>query len=313
MSFTDESLSNSPPAQSEPDLFDQFPLSFAQQRLWFLAQMEGVSEAYHIPFGLRLKGDLDRTALRRALDGILARHEALRTTFVSIDGEPVQRIAAVEGSSFHLIEHDLRLHANAEAELDRLTELEVTASFDLEAGPLIRGRLIRLSEDEHVLLITMHHIASDGWSVGLLINELSALYGAFHRGEADPLPELDIQYADYAVWQRQWIEGDILKQQAAYWKTALAGAPALLEIPADHPRPAQQDYSGAYAQLTLDEQLTAGLRESEQASWCDPVHDPDGRLGGAAGATLRPAGCAHRYTDRQPRTSRDRKPHWLLR
>ena len=127
-------------------------------------------------------------------------------------------------------------------------------------GPLIRGRLIRLAEDEHALLITMHHIVSDGWSMGVLINELSALYGAFLRGEADPLPELEIQYADYAVWQRQWIEGEILQQQAAYWKTALAGAPALLELPADHPRPAQQDYAGAFAELVLDEQLTAGLK-----------------------------------------------------
>jgi amino acid adenylation domain-containing protein len=236
-------------------------LSFAQQRLWLLAQMEGASEAYHIPLGLSLKGDLDRAALRRALDRILARHEALRTTFALIDGEPVQRITAVEGSRFLLIEHDLRFHNNAKTELDRLTELEASASFDLEAGPLIRGRLIRISEDEHVLLITMHHIVSDGWSMGPLIKELSTLYGAFLRGEDDPLPDLDIQYADYAVWQRQWIEGAILKQQAAYWKTALAGAPVLLELPADHPRPPEQSYSGAYAELVLDEKLTAGLKD----------------------------------------------------
>jgi amino acid adenylation domain-containing protein len=236
-------------------------LSFAQQRLWLLAQMEGASEAYHIPLGLSLKGDLDRAALRRALDRILARHEALRTTFALIDGEPVQRITAVEGSRFLLIEHDLRFHNNAKTELDRLTELEASASFDLEAGPLIRGRLIRISEDEHVLLITMHHIVSDGWSMGPLIKELSTLYGAFLRGEDDPLPDLDIQYADYAVWQRHWIEGDILKQQAAYWKTALAGAPVLLELPTDHPRPPEQSYSGAYAELVLDEKLTAGLKD----------------------------------------------------
>jgi amino acid adenylation domain-containing protein len=261
MSFTDERVSNSPPTQSAPDLFDQFPLSFAQQRLWLLAQMEGASEAYHIPLGLSLKGDLDRAALRGALDRILARHEALRTTFALIDGELVQQITAVEGSRFLLIEHDLRSHNNATTELDRLTELEASASFDLEAGPLIRGRLIRISEDERVLLITMHHIASDGWSMGVLVHELSTLYGAFLRGEDDPLPELEIQYADYAVWQRQWVEGDILKQQAAYWKTALAGAPALLALPADHPRPDRQDFAGGFAELALDEHLSAGLRE----------------------------------------------------
>src|SRR5258708_15259126 len=138
---------------------------------------------------------------------------------------------------------------------------EACGVFDLEHGPLIRGRLIRLSEDEHALLITMHHIVSDGWSMGVLVNELNMLYSAFLRGEDDPLPRLGIQYADYAVWQRQWTEGDLLQQQAAYWKTTLAGAPALLELPADRPSPAQQNYAGAFAGLVLDEQLTAGLKE----------------------------------------------------
>src|SRR5882724_9207258 len=225
---------------------ERLPLSFAQQRLWFLAQMEGASEAHHIPFGLGLKGDLDWLALRRALHRILARHEALRTTFAFIDEQPVQRIAAAEASRFLLIEHDLREHGDAREELDRLRELEAGASFDLEAGPLIRGRLIQFAEDEHALLITMHHIVSDGWSMSVLRKELSALYGALVRGEADPLPALAIQYVDYAVWQRQRMEGEVLQQQAAYWKRALSGAPTLLELPADHPRPSQHDYAGAF-------------------------------------------------------------------
>ena len=228
---------------------ERLPLSFAQQRLWFLAQMDGVSETYHIPFGLRLKGDLNRTALRQSLDRILARHEALRTTFVFVEEQPVQRIGDGEASCFLLIEHDLREHGDAQAELARLVSWEAGAPFDLEAGPLIRGRLIRLAEDEHALLITMHHIVSDGWSMGLLLDELGKLYSAFLRGQDDPLPPLGIQYADYALWQRQWIEGEILQRQAAYWKTALAGVPALLELPADHPRPAQQDHAGASAEL----------------------------------------------------------------
>src|ERR1700728_3798001 len=243
------------------DHCERLPLSFAQQRLWFLAQMEGVSEAYHIPFGLRLKGDLDRAALRRALNRVVVGHEALRTTFVFVDEEPGQPIAAAEASGFLLVEHDLREHSDAEEELERLMELENGASFDLETGPLIRGRLIRLCEDEHVLLITMHHIVSDGWSMGVLGNELSVLYSAFRRGEEDPLPELEIQYADYAVWQREWIEGEILQEQAAYWKTALAGASALLELPTDHARPSQQSFAGAFAGLVLDKELTAGLKE----------------------------------------------------
>ena len=236
------------------------PLSFAQQRLWFLTQMEGVSEIYHIPFGIRLKGTLDRVALGRALDRIIVRHEALRTTFAFLEERPVQQIAAAQDSGFCLIEHDLRQHADAEAELERLTALETNTSFSLQTGPLIRGRLIQLTEDQHTLLLTMHHIVSDGWSMGVLINELSALYGAFLGGEKDPLPELNLQYADYAVWQREWIEGGILQQQAAYWKTALAEAPALLELPTDHLRPAEQNFAGAASELVLDERLTADLK-----------------------------------------------------
>ncbi|HEX3683969.1 MAG TPA: condensation domain-containing protein, partial [Bryobacteraceae bacterium] len=204
----------------------QLPLSFAQQRLWFLAQMGGEGEAYYLTFGVRLKGDLDRGALRRALDRILARHEALRTTFGLVDDQPVQRIADGEDLHFRLAEHDLREldlgeQLEAEAELARLVAEEAGEPFDLEAGPLIRGRLIRLAGAEHALLITMHHIVSDGWSMGVLVTELSTLYGAFVRGEPDPLAELEIQYADYAVWQRKWIEGELLRKQGDYWKSTL--------------------------------------------------------------------------------------------
>ena len=240
---------------------ERMPLSFAQQRLWFLAQMEGVSQAYHIPMGLQLRGALDGGALRRALDRIVARHEVLRTTFVLVEGEPVQRIMRVEDSRFHLVEHDLRKHEDASAQLEVLIEQEAGAGFDLETGPLIRGRLIRQAEDQYGLLLTMHHIVSDGWSMGVLVEELSALYSAFVRGEADPLPELNVQYADYAVWQRKWIAGEILQQQADYWRRRLEGAPALLELPADHARPAQQNYAGGMVGVMLDEELTAGLKE----------------------------------------------------
>jgi len=246
------------------------PLSFAQQRLWFLAQMEGVSQAYHMHMGWRLKGGLGRVALRKALDRIVARHEALRTIFAMVDEEPVQRILSREDSRFHLVEHNVRGRSDAREELARLVAEEAEASFDLEAGPLIRGRLIRLAEEEDALLITMHHIVSDGWSLGVFTNELTTLYRAFLSGEADSLAELEIQYADYAVWQRKWIEGEILQQQGAYWKNALAGAPALLELPTYHPRPAQQDFAGALAKLGLNGQLTAGLK----------------RLGRRHGATL---------------------------
>ncbi|HEX2080603.1 MAG TPA: non-ribosomal peptide synthase/polyketide synthase [Longimicrobium sp.] len=242
---------------------DRLPLSFAQQRLWFLEQLGNLGSTYHVPRRLRLRGSLDRDALVRALDGIVARHEALRTTFALLDGAPEQRIAPAD-IGFHLVEHGLRGAADAEAELGRLMAGEAGAPFDLERGPLIRGRLIRLAADDHVLLLTMHHIVSDAWSTGVFTRELSALYGAFLRGEPDPLPPLPVQYADYAAWQRRWVEGEVLQAQADYWTGTLSGAPELLELPTDHPRPARQDFAGATAGLVLGEALTAGLKALSQ-------------------------------------------------
>jgi amino acid adenylation domain-containing protein len=239
-------------------------LSFAQQRLWFIEQMEGVGATYHIPMPLRLRGELDRGALVRALDRIVARHEALRTTFPTVDGEPVQHIAPVEESGFRLVEHDLRASADAEDELRRLVQDEADAPFDLAQGPLVRGRLVRMAADDNVLLLTMHHIISDAWSMGVFVSELSTLYGAFRGGETDPLPPLPVQYADYAEWQRRWMEGPVLEAQAEYWTRTLDGAPELLELPTDRPRPAKQDFIGASLKVELDEALTASLRTLSQ-------------------------------------------------
>ena len=234
----------------------RLPLSFAQQRLWFLAQLEGGSEAYHIPFGIRLRGRLDQPALSYALNRIIARHEVLRTAFAVIDGEPEQYIAPPE-IGFALGEHDLRDRPDA---VQQLIDQEASAPFDLERGPLIRGRLIALADDEHVLLVTMHHIVSDGWSMGVFMRELSTLYTAFSRGRDDPLSPLSLQYADYAVWQRRWLSGDVLQAQTSYWREALSGAPVLLELPWDRPRPVVQDYHGEYVRIELDAELSAGLR-----------------------------------------------------
>ncbi|HEU4452803.1 MAG TPA: amino acid adenylation domain-containing protein, partial [Longimicrobium sp.] len=248
-------------SQIQPaDRSGPLPLSFAQWRLWFLDQLGIPGVVYHIPTRLRLRGELDRDALVRALDRVVARHEALRTTFAEVDGEPVQRIAPAEESPFELAEHDLRGHAEAGAELDRLLEEEADETFDLARGPLIRGALIRLADDDQVLVITMHHIVSDGWSMGVFTRELSALYAAFRAGEPDPLPPLPIQYADYAVWQRRWVDGEVLRAQAEYWKETLAGAPELLELPTDRARPARQDFTGRNIGIELDAELTAGLK-----------------------------------------------------
>ena len=239
-------------------------LSFSQQRLWFLEQLGGMGSAYHIPWGLRLTGTLEVAALRRALDRIVARHEALRTTFGVVDGVPQQVIAPVEGSAFALQEHDLRGEADPEAVLEELAAAEAQGLFDLVKGPLIRGRLIRLTDEEHALLVTMHHIVSDGWSMGVFHNELSTLYRAYAIGGEDPLPPLPVQYADYAVWQRQWVEGAVLETQAEYWQQTLRGVPEQLELPADHTRPAAQDYAGDVIPVVLDAELTAGLKALSQ-------------------------------------------------
>ncbi|HEX9938383.1 MAG TPA: amino acid adenylation domain-containing protein, partial [Longimicrobium sp.] len=237
----------------------RLPLSFAQQRLWFMEQMGDLGSAYHVPLRLRLQGALDRDALVRTLDGIVARHEALRTTFAQVDGVPEQRIAPAD-VGLHLVEHDLAGRADADPELARLVAEEPNAPFDLERGPLIRGRLIRVAADDHVLLLTMHHIVSDGWSMGVLTEELSALYAAHVQGREASLPALPVQYADYAVWQRRWVEGEVLREQAEYWTRTLGDAPELLELPTDHPRPAQADYAGAALRVEMDEALTEGLK-----------------------------------------------------
>ena len=248
------------PAITRAQRRERAPLSFAQRGLWFLAQMEGGSEAYYVPLRVRLQGELNVAAMRQALDRIVARHEALRTTFAVAEGEPEQRIAPAEESGFHLFEQDLRLHNDAPAELERVIADEVSRKFDLENGPLIRGRLIRLGEHEHVLLISMHHIVSDGWSIGVFFKELGVLYEAYAKGGQDRFPELGVQYADYAVWQRESISGELLRQ-AQYWSKNLEGAPELLEVPADHVRPARQDYTGGALPVRLSESLTTELKE----------------------------------------------------
>ena len=239
------------------------PLSFAQQRLWFLAQLgENASRAYHMPLGLDLRGSLDQGALQRALDRLVERHEALRTHFGLHDGAPVQVISPPRPFALH--EHDLRGHPDPLAAARQLAAEEADQPFDLASGPLIRGRLLRLADDHHHLLLTQHHILSDGWSMGVLGRELRALYDAFAQGRPDPLPALPIQYADYAVWQRQHVSGERLQAQADYWRRQLADAPARLALPTDRPRQAEQDFRGGAITFALDAELTAGLRRLGQ-------------------------------------------------
>ncbi|OPA89014.1 non-ribosomal peptide synthetase, partial [Pseudomonas fluorescens] len=247
------------PANRDEDM----PLSFAQQRLWFLALMEGANTAYNIPIGLRLRGQLHVEALRRALARIVARHETLRSRFAQ-QGDDAQVLIVPAEDVLPLQVQDLRRHPQPQQALDALIHGEGSAPFDLERGPLLRGRLVVMADDHHVLLLTLHHIVSDGWSMGVLTRELMALYQAFSHGLPDPLPPLPIQYGDFAVWQRLWLSGEVLQRQSRFWQQTLAGAPALLTLPTDRPRPAQQDYAGSSVDVRLDERLTAGLKALSQ-------------------------------------------------
>src|SRR3972149_5366848 len=213
------------------------PLSFAQQRLWFLDQLEPGRPFYNIPAAIRLPGRLDVTALARSLNEVIRRHEILRTTFQAIDGQPIQTIAPSLSVPLPLVDLSELPTAMREAQVARLTAEEAQYPFDLAHGPLIRVTLLRLGPEEHLLLLTMHHITSDGWSVGVLIGEIASLYSAFFIGGPAPLPELPIQYADFAAWQRAWLQGEVLDTQLRYWKQQLVDAPALLELPTDRPRP----------------------------------------------------------------------------
>ena len=240
------------------------PLSFAQQRLWFLDQLESDSAAYNIPAALRLRGELDKEALARTLTEIVRRHEVLRTSFTTHDGEPVQLIAPPEVLALSMEDLSQLAEEDREAETQRLTEQEAQQPFDLQHGPMLRARLLRLAEQDHVLLLTMHHIVSDGWSTGVLLREAQLLYGAFSQGSPSPIPELPIQYGDFSVWQREWLTGTVLEEQLNYWREQLQDAPAVLNLPTDFARPAVQSFRGSVETRLLPAELTGALRGLSQ-------------------------------------------------
>ncbi|MFJ2766355.1 amino acid adenylation domain-containing protein [Streptomyces sp. NPDC087300] len=256
-----------PSAVPPADRTAPLELSYAQQRLWFLAQMRSAGEALHLPLAVELSGALDRAALGHALDALTARHEALRTRLATVTGTPFQEIGPAD-AGFPLALHDLTDRADAEEQLALLQREEATAPFDLAHGPLARGSLVALGADRHVLLLTLHQSIADSWSLDVLTRELGALYGAFADGAADPLPPLAVQYADYAAWQHRWLSEDDAEQQRAYWRQVLADAPALLELTTDRPRPAEQDVRGGRVPIRFDEQLTAALGDLARRHGC---------------------------------------------
>ncbi|MEJ6479888.1 non-ribosomal peptide synthase/polyketide synthase [Nostoc punctiforme UO1] len=238
----------------------ELPLSFAQTRLWFLDKLNPNSAFYNFPITLRLVGTLNRTALEQSLQEIVHRHEALRTNFVIVDGKPSQIIQTQLNCPLSVI--DLKHLSTTEQEI--ASQQLAQQPFDLANEALVRATLVVLSQTEHALLVCMHHIVSDGWSMGVFVQELAALYNAYSQGEPSPLTPLPIQYADFAIWQRNWLQGDVLQSQLSYWQQQLANAPALLSLPTDRPRPSMQTFAGAYQQFALSKELTDKLTQLSQ-------------------------------------------------
>ena len=258
LKFGDET--KTPPIVSRVSRSGELPLSFAQERLWFLSNLDPGNISYHEHVAIAAPGLVDLTIMRRTINDIVRRHETLRTTFTSIDGRPIQIIAPPQPAPLPLIDLSELPPVEAEAEAKRLAVFEVQQPFDLAQGPLMRAKLLRLREKEHVLFFTLHHIICDGWSLGVLTNEVPIIYDAFSQARPSPLPEPVVQYADYAQWQREWLQGEALNAQLSYWREKLSGHPPVLELPTDRPRPAAQTYDGARQEYVLPASLTEAIK-----------------------------------------------------
>ncbi|WP_375509333.1 condensation domain-containing protein [uncultured Nostoc sp.] len=241
---------------------NSFPLSFAQQRLWFLDQLQPGNSAYNISVPMRLEGWLNVAALEQSFKEVVKRHEVLRTTFTVVDGQPLQVIAPSLRFTLPVVDLQELPQNQREAEVLRLASEEAQQPFDLARGPLLRATLLQLAAAEYALLLTMHHIVADGWAIGVLIHEIATLYEAFSVGKPSPLVELSIQYADFAVWQRQWLQGQ-LETQLAYWQQQLGGIP-VVEFPSDCPRSTIQTFFGAREALVLPKTLCDQLKTLNQ-------------------------------------------------
>ncbi|HEY1497420.1 MAG TPA: amino acid adenylation domain-containing protein, partial [Candidatus Solibacter sp.] len=236
------------------------PLSFAQRRLWFLDLLEPLTSQYNLPYIARLRGRIHVGTLERSLNAILQRHEALRTRFDFVDGTPAQLVDPWQHSPLPVVELSALAVPERESELRRLIGEEAVRPFDLTTGPLFRACLIQLAEDDRVLLLNTHHIVNDGWSLGILVREMSAFYGAFLAGQPSPLPELPLQYADFTIWQCRHLTGSVLETQLSYWMRHLEGAPTLLDLPADRPRPIERSSRSATEEVVFPEPLLRRLK-----------------------------------------------------
>ncbi|BAZ48116.1 AMP-dependent synthetase and ligase [Nostoc sp. NIES-4103] len=259
-----EEAKNAIPSNADPivpvERSHNLPLSFAQERMWFVSQVESKIPYYNTNFGLHFQGALNIDALEWSLNEIIRRHESLRTTFPAVDGKPVQAIA----KEFKIFMPIIDLQGFAAPEVQEVITQQVSQLFDLSNGPLLRATLLRLGSESHTLVLSMHHIIIDGWSMGIFFDELSTFYRTFTEGNLVSLPELPIQYADFAVWQRQWLTGEVLEKQLNYWKQQLAGATPAIEIPTDKPRPLVKSYRGDSKQFEIDRNLTEQLNSLSQ-------------------------------------------------
>ncbi len=249
-------------APCPPDAVRQ--LSLAQERLWFLNQLNPGSPVFNVPLAVRLSGLIDPTALERSINEVVRRHDSLRTIFITVDGQAVPVTDSELAVSLRFIDLTSCPVEEREAKSHRLLAREASEPFDLTRGPLIRATLLRLDQEQHIFLVVMHHITSDGWSLVLFFEELSSIYDASCRGEQSPLASLPIGYADYAAWQREWLQGEVLQKQLSYWKKQLGGELPILELPTDRPRPAARTFNGAREWLVLSEQLTDSILELAQ-------------------------------------------------
>jgi non-ribosomal peptide synthetase component F/acyl carrier protein len=236
-------------------------LSFAQQRLWFLQQLVPDSDHYNMSGVVRLEGTLRVDLLERAFAELVRRHEILHTTLTFLEKQPVQIIGKPVADQLLVVDLSHLPASERNTETKRRIEAEAACPFDLERGPIMRVQLLRLSPEEHVLLVTMHHVACDGWSIGILVREVAAIYSAYLRDEESPLAELPIQYADFADWQRRWLQGEVLETQLDYWRAELAGAPTVIDLPIDKPRPPVQTYRGAYHPVHFPVELSTQLHD----------------------------------------------------
>lgn len=250
-----------PPIRRRDPSITQPPVSFSQQRFWFLEQLEPGNAAYNIPLGVKWIGPLNVPVFEKSVSEIVSRHETLRTTFANADGGPVQVISPPQKVSLPVVDLSGLPKTELASEIDRARSAEVQTSFDLANGPLWRAKLLRVAPEEHIVLFTLHHSIADGWSLNVLVREMLELYTAFLQGRPSPLEPLPVQYADFAIWQREWLQGDVLKSNLDYWRKQLSGAPTRLELPTDRPYTQKGKREGAFHWFTIPPDVTATLKE----------------------------------------------------